>query len=148
MAVYRPHLLIPLLRYQALITKLATQYTFPGWSTYDRLFRLQLVNDHTLSWNRMDDDLFNQYVKGSSLRPNCFSCHNYGHFSTNCPLRPHRSSFPDPGQSSTSNAVDLTVYNNMLPFRAPSATISTATSTTFHHKKLQFLPSIRMFKTT
>ena len=119
MAVYRPHLLIPLLRYQALITKLATQYTFPGWSTYDRLFRLQLVNDPTLSWDRMDDDLFNQYVKGSSLRPNCFSCHNYGHFSTNCPLRPHHSSFPDPSQSSTSNAVDLTVSNNMLPFRAP-----------------------------
>ena len=55
MAVYRPHLLIPLLRYLALITKLATQYTFPGWSTYDRLFRLQLVNDDTLSWDRMDD---------------------------------------------------------------------------------------------
>ena len=119
MSVYHPHLLISLLRYQALITKLATQYSFPGWSTYDRLFRLQIVNDPSASWDKLDDDLFNHYVKGSPIRPNCYACHNYGHLSTNCPLRSASGRNPSTTATDSSFPTSNSQFMAHPPFRAP-----------------------------
>ena len=93
---------------------------------YDRLFRYTMTNNASLSWARVDDDIFNRYLRGAQLRSICFSCNNYVHLSTNCPLRTARTrqdtltNVSPPSDSSPS-----IVNNNSFsttptqPFRAP-----------------------------
>ena len=86
-----PHLFHDLMRYQSLITRFACQYSFSAWYTYDQLFRYHIANDINLSWASVDDDLYNRYIRGGTLRPICYSCRQYGHLAANCPTRSHLS---------------------------------------------------------
>ena len=116
MSFYHPMRVPELIRYQSLITNFACQYQFSSWSTYDQLFRYHMANDPSLSWADVHDDLFNRYLRGAPLRTMCYSCRNFGHITSNCPLRPNRpvagaSNFPPQSmQSSTFQ---------QPPFRAP-----------------------------
>ena len=103
--VSSPELSSDLWQYQSLITRFASQYVFSAWYTYDQLFRYQMANNPRLSWATFDDNLFNMNIRGATLRPLCFSCHQYGHLSGQCPSasRPHttpiasrRPPFPAP----------------------------------------------------
>ena len=79
MAFYHPTQVTDLIHYQSVFTRFASQYTFSVCFAYHRLFRHAMANNPTLSWARVDDDLFNRYLRGAPLRTICFSCHNYGH---------------------------------------------------------------------
>ena len=129
LSVFRPQLLPSLIHYQSLITKFACQYSFSAWFTYDRLFRYTMANNASLSWARVDDDIFNRYLRGAQLRSICFSCNNYGHLSTNCPLRTLRTararqdtstnvSPPSDSSRSIINNNNFSTTPNQ-PFRAP-----------------------------
>ena len=48
-AVFFPHRITELVRYQSIICDFATQYSFSGWLAYDWLFRYRLANDPSLS---------------------------------------------------------------------------------------------------
>ena len=67
--LYHPHRMSQFIAYQATITRFVSQYIFSAWHTYDRLFRYTMANDLSLSWGLVNDDLFNRYLRGASLRP-------------------------------------------------------------------------------
>ena len=85
--IFWPHRVSELIRYQAMICDFANQFTFAAWSGYDRMFRYRMANDQSLSWSRVDDVLYNRYLRGSSLQVLCYNCRNFGHLSSSCPLR-------------------------------------------------------------
>lgn len=88
MSFYFPHLINQLIYYQSLICQFASQYTFAAWSTYERLFRYRMAaNPNILTWDRLDDDLFNRHLRGAPLQNLCYTCRNFGHMSAKCPLR-------------------------------------------------------------
>ena len=126
MAFYHPTQVTDLIHYQSVFTRFASQYTFSACFAYDRLFRHAMANNPTLSWARVDDDLFTRYLRGAPLRTICFSCHNYGHMSTNCPLR---NPVRQPTAATSINHTDLvaTSPHNLQvsnqPFRAPQTAI-------------------------
>ena len=86
-AFYFPHRLMELIHYQSLITKFACQYAFTAWYLYDKLFRYTMANNPSLTWATVDDDLFNQYIRGATLPSLCYHCHSYGHLAYHCPMR-------------------------------------------------------------
>ena len=90
--IFHPNRLHELIRYQAIICDLASQYTFSAWSQYDQMFRYQLAYNPELSWHRIDDDLYNRYVRGATLLSLCYLCKGFGHFASSCPNRPASSS--------------------------------------------------------
>ena len=85
--LFFPQRIHELIRYQALITDFASQYTFSAWSLYDRTFRYQLAFNQELSWHIVDDDLYNRYLRGSTTQNVCYNCRSFGHFSSACPAR-------------------------------------------------------------
>ena len=137
MSVYHPQLLPDLIIYQNTITRFANQYIFAAWSSYDRLFRYQIANDPTRSWAVLDDTLYNLYVRGATLRIQCYICHTFGHIASQCPTRPSsnfRQSYTSPGTYSTGRSADTSQRFEMPraqpfrpPFRAPQRTSSTFT---------------------
>ena len=84
---YHPHLANQFLYYQTMICQFASQYDFSSWSTYDQLFRARLVNNPVMSWDQIDEELYNRYIRGGTLQSKCFHCRNYGHYASTCPLR-------------------------------------------------------------
>jgi len=84
---FHPHRVQELIRYQAIICDFANQYTFSAWSTYDRMFRYQVASNLELSWSKIDDDLYNRYVRGAATLNVCFVCRGFGHFADSCPNR-------------------------------------------------------------
>ena len=85
--IFHPHRLHELLRYQSTICDFVSQYNFAAWSQYDRMFRYQMAYNHGLSWHRIDDDLYNRYVRGATLLNLCYLCRSFGHFASACPNR-------------------------------------------------------------
>ena len=85
--IFWPHRVSELVRYQATICDFANQFTFAAWSGYDRMFRYRMATDQSLSWSRVDDDLYNRYLRGASLQTLCYVCRNFGHLANTCPLR-------------------------------------------------------------
>ena len=85
--VFWPQRMSELLRYQATICDFANQFTFAAWSGYDRMFRYSMASDPSLSWSRVDDDLYNHYLRDASLQVLCYNCHTFGHLASSCPLR-------------------------------------------------------------
>ena len=66
-----PHRIQELVHYQAIICDFANQFTFNAWSNYDRMFRYQAAYNAALSWNRVDDDLYNRYLRGATIQQLC-----------------------------------------------------------------------------
>ena len=118
MAYFHPTRLSELIAYQSMITRYACQYSFSAWFTYDRLFRHTMANNPALSWAQSNDNLFNRYLQGAPLCTLCYSCRNYGHMSTNCPLRPTSSASPRQQPTNQSNSPTI-LARQQPPFRAP-----------------------------
>ena len=115
MAIYVhfwPHRIMELLRYQAIICDFASQFTVSSWMGYERMFRLRVSQNHGLSWDRIDDSLYNRYLRHSTLQVLCFSCRNFGHTSRSCPLQ-------GSAQSTSSNVRTGAATSSPQPFRAP-----------------------------
>jgi len=62
-----------LIWYQAIIADFASQYTFLSWSQYDQMFWYQLAFNSELSWQFVDDDLYNRYLRGAPTLNVCYS---------------------------------------------------------------------------
>ena len=95
-SIFHPHRVQELIRYQTIICDFASQYNFAAWSQYDQMFRYQLAYNHDLSWYRIDDDLYNRYIRGATLRDLCYLCRSFGHFASACPNRAGASSSQGP----------------------------------------------------
>ena len=77
-----------LIEYQSLIINWSNQYSFSRIFAYDRSFRIRLPLDPSASWNRVDENLFNQHLRGAP-GPNsyaCFGCGASSHPYKDCPL--------------------------------------------------------------
>ena len=83
---YFPHRVTELVRYQSYIVDFANQFSFTAWLNYDRNFRYRLAQVPSLSWARIDDDLYNRYLRHASLQSLCFVCRNFGHYASSCYL--------------------------------------------------------------
>ena len=105
--IFHPNRLQKLIRYQAIICDLASQYTFSAWSQYDQMFRYQLAYNPELSRHRIDDNLY-RYVRGATLLSLCYLCKGLGHFASSCPNCPASSSASlQPFRPPSSNEVDI-----------------------------------------
>ncbi|XP_057305537.1 uncharacterized protein LOC130642881 isoform X1 [Hydractinia symbiolongicarpus] len=95
---YFPHLTSQLLGYQQMVVNFANQYEFSAVYIYDQLHRLQIANDPTRKWDKFDELLFNNHIRGAGTRlapastspasrfgSHCFTCRKEGHFASNCP---------------------------------------------------------------
>ena len=82
--LYYPNQTQELIRYQAIIADFASQYIFTAWSQHDRSFRYQIAFNQSLPWHRVDDDLYNRYLRGTTIQDVCFLCRNFGHFASQC----------------------------------------------------------------
>ena len=91
-----------LIRYQSIIFDFASQFSFSAWLNYDRMFRFRMAQNPSLSWDRVDDDLYNRFLRHAPLQNLCYLCRNFGHFASACPLR-----------------AGATSAENHSPFRAP-----------------------------
>ena len=109
--VVLPHRLLELVRYQAIICDFANQFTFHAWSNYDRMFRYQVAYNATLSWNRVDDDLYNRYLRSAPVQNLCYVCRNFGHYANACPV--HLSGLAPSGLQ------DAATSRSVPPFLAP-----------------------------
>ena len=63
---YHPHLANQYLYYQTMICQFASQYEFASWSTYDQLFCARLVNNPSMSWDQIDEELYNRFIRGGT----------------------------------------------------------------------------------
>ena len=73
MAFYNPTRVTELIHCQSLFTGFASQHTFSACLAYDRLFRYSMANNPMSSWGRVDDDIFNRFLRGAPLRVLCYS---------------------------------------------------------------------------
>ena len=86
-SIFWPYRLQELVHYQATICDFANQFPFVAWSNYDRMFQYRLAREASLSWSRVDDDIFNRCLRGAPLQNLCYTCRNFGHNASACPLR-------------------------------------------------------------
>ena len=108
-----PHRIQELVHYQAIICDFANQFTFSAWSNYDRMFRYQAAYNAALSWNRVDDDLYNRYLRGATIQQLCYVCRNFGHYASACPVRLG-------GLAQSSSLQDVAMASpSVPPFRPP-----------------------------
>ena len=91
MSKFFPHQIFGLLQYQAYMVDLGSQFTFPSIYAYDRAFRLSMAQNPSNSWGTVDDRLYNRHLRAAPLQQKCFSCNNFGHYSSNCPQRSSNS---------------------------------------------------------
>ena len=84
---FHSHRVHELIKYQSIMCDFAGQFSFSAWINYDRMFRLRLAQDPSLSWARVDDDIYNRFLRHAPLQNVCFLCRNFGHYSSNCHLR-------------------------------------------------------------
>ena len=66
--VYFPDRTHELIRYQSTMVDFANQFTFEAWLNYDRMFRYRMAQNPSLSWDRIDDDLYNRFLRHASLQ--------------------------------------------------------------------------------
>ena len=118
---YHPTLAIPMLHYQNIICRFASQYEFSAWSTYDIQFRQRLAINPLMAWDRIDEELCNEYVRSGQLRLVCFTCHRPGHLSSHCPSRSVVGSSSRPTNMNNLNNAGSTITTPVQgpPFRVP-----------------------------
>lgn len=83
---FYPHLLDDLIRYQGIVASFAGMYAAPAWLAYDRNFRQHVANNPSISWFRIDEELFSIHLRGAAARNSCFSCSGSGHVASQCPV--------------------------------------------------------------
>lgn len=101
MVFYHPRLAPELLMYQEYICGLQRSYPLTSWLRYDAAFRLsisQQKSDPNISWSKINDYAFNQFIRCSPpqaisfQKQQCFKCSEEGHYANNCPNAPFRPS--------------------------------------------------------
>ena len=101
MVFYHPKLAPELLMYQEYICGLQRNYPLTSWLRYDAAFRLSMSqnkNDPTVTWSKINDYAFNQFIRCSphqntaSPKQQCFKCFQEGHYANNCPSMNFRPS--------------------------------------------------------
>ena len=79
-----PFLAPDLLAYQDQICKFSRKFRASTWIMYDTAFRYMTATNPSMSWGKINDQLYNDILKEETL-PFCISCHSYGHRTINCP---------------------------------------------------------------
>ena len=68
-AFFHPHLVTPMIQYQANIARFASVYPRTAWMSYDAAFRQSVANNPSLSWGSINDELFNRFMRTAQLLP-------------------------------------------------------------------------------
>ena len=136
MFTFHNHLIGALLRYQHNIARMASQYSFANVYAYDQAFRHLVANNPLcVSWDKVDDNLFNTYLRGAPARQDlfCFKCRRRGHLAASCFVRGSNSNnfraFSDDnarfyaGNTSSPRAI---AGNNFRASQAQSTSTATA----------------------
>ena len=76
---YHPHLTRQLISYQSTIAGFTNQYSSSAWIAYDISFRHHRANNLHLRWDKIDDEIYNTFIRGAQPRLQCFSCRQFGH---------------------------------------------------------------------
>ena len=82
-----PHQTQALMKYQNSIIRFSSQYSFSRVYAYDRNFRSRISLDPTAAWDLIDENLFNQYLRGAPgpSSYSCYSCGSNSHAYKDCP---------------------------------------------------------------
>lgn len=135
MFVYHNQLIGQLLSYQNLICQFASQYAFANVYAYDQAFRQLIANNpRAMSWDKVDDNLFNSFLRGAPPRQDifCFKCKRKGHYSQHCFVKQVANSNVTYHQgSSTSSSVPS---NFRLPQVTPNSISSVQSTCNFFNK--------------
>ena len=75
-----------LLAYQAQICKFSRKFKASAWLMYNTAFRYMVASHVTMSWGKVNEQLYNDILKEETL-PYCVHCHTYGHRTLGCPTR-------------------------------------------------------------
>ena len=121
-----------------------------------------MANNPSFTWPTVDDDLFNRYIRGATLRSLCYHCRSYSHLAYHCPMRgsDHRvtssassvtsqyaagASAGQPSRSSSSYNMSRSSPPpySAQPFLAPPPAISTPTYLSIF-QQLRTLPEVRL----
>ena len=148
---FHPHMVHQLLYYQSMICKFATQYEFSAWYTYDTQFRHRIATNPTLPWDRVDEELFTEHVRGrqaagSRVNSNpCYYCQSTGHFANNCPLRlSHGASNNQQSTATITRPISQpTAPIPAQPFRAPQPPTTIAGANNNHNNRCCHFYNIR-----
>ena len=112
--VYRPHLVHQLVFYQMYIAHLANDYSFFGWYTYDKAFRIFIANNPTARWDVSNISLYNMHLRGHREPSQCYLCQSKDHLASRCPsfAFPAR---PSVNQGYTSQLAQQVTPSSRLP---------------------------------
>lgn len=90
-----PHRALELLKYQDTIRLAAQKFKGMAWFVYDQTFRRRAAIDPSITWDRVDLELWTVTFVGNA-RPHCPVCASINHTANFCPLRDtSRSQRPD-----------------------------------------------------
>ena len=113
-----------LFSYLKIFCNFVSKFKFENCYAYDKGQRTQLAaqadthqHHHTTSWDSINDDLFNMYLRDNYL-PSCFHCSSYGHYATACPFK--NNSQNNNFRSSSNNQYSY-IANNNSNFRGPNS---------------------------
>ena len=133
-AFFHPHLVTPMIQYQANIARFASVYPRTAWMSYDAAFRQSVANNPSLSWSSINDELFNRFLRTAQLLPTttratrtdspgdssgssrpglaarnqCYTCREFGHLARVCPYRAHSVGTATTGSQSIRQAPQVT----------------------------------------
>ena len=80
-----PQLPPDLLAYQDQVCKFSRKFKASAWLMYDTAFRYMAASNTTLTWAKVNEQLYNDILKKKTL-PYCINCHTYGHHTLACSM--------------------------------------------------------------
>ena len=90
-----PNRAVELIKYQQIISRAVTKFKGLAWYTYDEHFRRRAARDLSISWDRIDIELWTVTFTGTA-KPHCSICSSPYHQSDDCP---HQEPSKKPRQS-------------------------------------------------
>ena len=99
-STFFPHLTLRLIRYQGIIVRFSDMFQDSAWLMYDRLFRQKVALNNNIGWDKEDDRLYCEVLRGWEKvvggpgrglviahgdAPKCFRCSGFGHLARDCP---------------------------------------------------------------
>ena len=79
-----PNRAVELIKYQQIISRAVTKFKGLAWYTYDEHFRRRAARDLSISWDRIDIELWTVTFTGTA-KPHCSICSSPYHQSDDCP---------------------------------------------------------------